>query len=149
MDWLDEITHEKRLRKDAEDNKNTLAVDREVQYKAKVWEFWGELGDRLESDISRYNASVPEDFAVRLEAFLGGTRWVLNSVTPPRRMLTIQFSFEERRVSCLPLPGKDERHFHIEVLRNGVLSLTDARTLEAVQQGDEVETLICSFLKAL
>jgi hypothetical protein len=149
MDWLEEIAKEKRLRKDVENDKSALAIDREVQYKAKAWEFWGEVSDRLESDIARYNASVPEDYAVRLEAFLGGTRWVLNSTAPPRRMLTIQFSFEERHVSCFPLPGKGECHFHVEVGRNGVLSLTDAGSLEPVVPGSEVETLAGAFLKAL
>src|SRR4051812_3472130 len=105
MDWLEEIANEKRLRKDAEDNKNALAIDREVQYKAKAWGYWGELSDQLEFDVDRYNTTVPEDYSVRIESFLSGTRWVLNSAVPPRRMLTVQFSFEERRVSCYPLPG--------------------------------------------
>ena len=149
MDWLDKIANEKRLRKDAEDQKSTLAVDREIQYKAKAWAFWGELSDRLEADLDRYNANVPPDYAVRRESFLGGTRWVLNSTTPPRRCLTLQFSFEERRVSGYQLPGDAEQHFHVEVGRDGTMSLTEASRLEPVPVGNEIETLLKTFLKAL
>lgn len=149
MDWLEEIANEKRLRKSTEDEKSDLAVDREVQYKAKAWEFWGDLSDRLEADIDRYNANVPQTYAVRLEAFLGGTRWVLNSSSPPRRSLTIQFSFEQRRVSCYPLPGKAEKHYHVEVGRDGTLSLTEGSTLEPVPVGTEIEVLLKPFLKGL
>ena len=149
MDWLDEIANEKRLRKDAEDQKSELAVDREIQYKAKAWAFWGELSDRLEADLDRYNANVPADYSIRREAFLGGTRWVLNSEFPPRRSLTLQFSFEERRVSCYQLPGKAEQHFHVEVGRDGTMSLTETSTLEPVPVGDEIETLLKAFLKGL
>jgi hypothetical protein len=85
MDWLDEIANEKRLRKHTEDQKSSLAVDREVQYKAKGWGFWGDVSDRLEADLDKYNANVSSDYAVRRESFLGGTRWVINSNTPPRR----------------------------------------------------------------
>ena len=145
MDWLDEIASEKQFRKD----RNDLAVDREVQYKAKAWAYWGELSDRLEADLDRYNAGVPEDYSVRRESFLGGTRWVINSTSPPRRSLTIQFSFEERRVSRYPLPGKSEQHFHVEVGRDGTMSLTEANSLDPVPVGGEIEALIKSFLKGL
>ena len=149
MDWLDEIAGEKRLRSDTKEEKSNLAIDREVQYKAKAWSFWGELSDRLESDLDRYNDNVPSDYKVRRECLLGGTRWVINSTVPPRRSLTLQFSFEERRVSCYLLPGNSEQHFHVEVGRDGVLSLTETRTLEAVPVGGEMETLLKPFLKAL
>jgi hypothetical protein len=149
MDWLDEIAAEKRLRKSTEDEKSDLAIDREIQYKAKAWEFWGDLSDRLEADIDRYNNNVPPDYAVRLESFLGGTRWVLNSTSPPRRSLTIQFSFEERRVSFYPLPGKAEKHFHVEVGRDGTMSLTEASSLDPVPVGTEIEVILKLFLKGL
>jgi hypothetical protein len=145
VDWLDEVASEKHLRKD----KSDLAVDREIQYKAKAWAFWGELSDRLEADLDRYNASVPEDYTVRRESFLAGTRWVINSTSPPRRSLTLQFSFEERRVSCYQMPGKAEQHFRVEVGRDGTLSLTEAGSLGPVAVGDEIETLVKSFLKGL
>jgi hypothetical protein len=124
-------------------------VDREIQYKAKARTFWGELSDRLEADLDRYNASVPDDYTVRRESFLAGTRWVLNSSSPPRRSLTIQFSFEERRVSSYALPGKAEKHFHVEVGRDGTMSLTEARSLDPVPVGDEIEALVKPFLKGL
>ena len=145
MDWLDEIANEKQFRKD----KSDLAVDREIQYKAKAWAFWGELSDRLEADLDRYNANVPEDYTVRRESFLGGTRWVINSTSPPRRSLTLQFSFEERRVSRYQLPGKAEQHFHVEVGRDGTMSLTEASSLEPVPVGEEIETILKPFLKGL
>jgi hypothetical protein len=145
VDWLDEIAGEKQFRKD----KSDLAIDREIQYKAKAWAYWTELSDRLVADLDRYNASVPEDYAVRKESFLGGTRWVINSASPPRRSLTLQFSFEERRVSFYQLPGKTEQHFHVEVGRDGTMSLTEAGSLEPVPAGDEIETLLKTFLKGL
>jgi hypothetical protein len=145
VDWLDEIASQKHFRKD----KSDLAVDREIQYKAKAWAFWGELSDRLEADLDRYNASVPEDYTVRRESFLGGTRWVINSTSPPRRSLTVQFSFEERRVSRYQLPGKAEQHFHVEVGRDGTMSLTEASSLEPVPLGKEIETILKTFLKGL
>jgi hypothetical protein len=145
VDWLDEIANQKHLRKD----KSDLAVDREIQYKAKAWAFWGELSDQLEADLDRYNASVPESYSVRRELFLGGTRWVITSTSPPRRSLTVQFSFEERRVSRYQLPGKAEQHFHVEVGRDGTMSLTEATSLDPIPVGDEIETLIKPFLKSL
>jgi hypothetical protein len=145
VDWLDEIASEKHFRKD----KSDLAVDREIQYKAKAWAFWGEVSDRLEADLDRYNASVPEDYTVRRESFLGGTRWVINSTSPPRRSLTLQFSFEERRVSRYHMPGKAEQHFHVEVGRDGTMSLTETSSLEPVPVGAESETLLKSFLRGL
>jgi hypothetical protein len=149
MDWLDDIATEKRLRKSTEDEKSDLAVDREIQYKAKAWEFWGELSDHVEADIDRFNSNVPPDYIVRIEAFLGGTRWVLTSTSPPRRSLTIQFSFEERRVSCYQLPGKAEKHFHVEVGRDGTMSLTETSALEPVAPGTETELMLKPFLKGL
>ena len=149
MDWLDEIANEKRVRKLTEEEKSDLAVDREIQYKAKAWEFWGDLSDQVETALDRYNTSVPVDYAVRLESFLGGTRWVLNSASPPRRSLTIQFSFEERRLSCYQLPGKAEQHFHVEVGRDGTLSLTEVVNLEPVAPGGEIEMILKPFLKGL
>ncbi len=118
-------------------------------YKAKAWAFWVELSDRLEADLDRYNANVPEDYAVRRESFLGGTRWVITSTSPPRRSLTVQFSFEERRVSRYQLPGKAEQHFHVEVGRDGTMSLTEAGSVEPVPVGNEVETILKPFLKGL
>jgi hypothetical protein len=149
MDWLDEIANEKRLRKHTEDHKHSLAIDREIQYKAKGWAYWADVSDRLEADLDKYNENVPLDYAVRRELFLGGTRWVINSNTPPRRSLTVQFSFEERRVSCYQLPGKAEQHFQVEVGRDGTLSLTEISTLEPVTVGGESEVILKSFLKAL
>jgi hypothetical protein len=145
VDWLDEIANEKQLRKD----KSDLAIDREIQYKAKAWAYWSELSERLEADLDRYNAAVPDDYSVRRELFLGGTRWVINSASPPRRSLTIQFSFEERRVSRYQLPGKAEQHFHVEVGRDGTMSLTEARSLDPVPVGNEIEVLLKPFLKGL
>jgi hypothetical protein len=86
---------------------------------------------------------------VRKELFLGGTRWVVTSASPPRRSLTVQFSFEERRVSRYQLPGKAEQHFHVEVGRDGTMSLTEATSLDPIPVGDEIETLIKPFLKSL
>jgi hypothetical protein len=149
VDWLDEIAAEKRLRKSAEDQKSNLANDREIQYKAKAWAFWGELSDRLETDLDRYNANVPDDYALRRESFLGGTRWLLTSASPPRRSLTLQFSFEERRVSCYQLPGKTEHHFRVEVGRDGTMSLTQASSLQPVPVGDEIEVMLKPFLRGL
>ena len=125
MDWLESISREKRARSDAEEDKNSLAVDREVQYKAKAWEFWGEVSDRIEEDIDCFNAVVPREFKVRRELLLGGTRWSLNATVPPRRTLTVLFSFKEHRISCYRLPGKGDQHFLVEVGRDGVLFLTE------------------------
>ena len=52
-------------------------------------------------------------------------------------------------MSCYQLPDSAEQHFHLEVGRDGTMSLTEAGSLEPVPVGDEIETILKAFLKGL
>ena len=51
--------------------------------------------------------------------------------------------------SCYQLPGKSEKHFHVEVGRDGRMSLTETSSLEPVPLGTEIEVILKPFLKGL
>lgn len=150
MSWLDDITREKRDRKEADDAINALAIDRRDQYRSKVKEFWAELCDRLLSALEHYNDNVPTECGVVCESLLGGTRLIINAGSPPPRSLTVQFNFEAQRISCYQMmPEKSERHFRLSVGRDGTLSMAEDPVHQAVPSGNEEETILKSFLRAL